>query len=509
MDNLIQGKTFLVVDDQEPVRQLVARSLRQLGAGKVLPASNGLTALSVLETEPVDFIISDWNMPKMNGVELLKAVRKQPNQTKVPFLMITAETDRRRVMEVISSGVTDFLVKPFNVKTLGDKITRCFCIGSPELMAEYQQSTQVEAKNAPPEKATLLVVDDMPSNIDVLVNLFQKDYRVKVASSGEQALKICEAAPPDIILLDIMMPGMDGFEVCHRLQQSQDTQGIPVIFLTSRDAAVDMERGFAVGGVDYVVKPSEPSIVRARVKNHLRLKDSRDNLAQELDLLVENSRLKEEMQYMMRHDLKNPLMGMMFHLTELTDIKELPAKAKEHSLAIEASAYRMLALINSSQDLMKIEKGQYIAKQEAVDIAAVLYRLEKDLQGACRDKNLTLSLNFHQTTPVVKGEELLCYVLVANLLKNAVEAALENTQILVQQSISDEKLVLEIKNSGEVPKTIRERFFEKYVSADKDKGTGLGTYSARLMAQVQGGDIRLDCSEAGHTTLVTTLPKWQ
>lgn len=168
--------------------------------------------------------------------------------------MITAETDRRRVMEVISSGVTDFLLKPFNVKALKDKIERCFLVDSPEGISEYLKNNLRPSMAKRAEKETLLVVDDVASNVDVLVNLFQKEYRVKVASSGEKALKICLASPSDLILMDISMPpGMSGFEVCEELQKNQDTQGVPVIFLTSRDSSVDMAKCFEVGG-DYVIK---------------------------------------------------------------------------------------------------------------------------------------------------------------------------------------------------------------------------------------------------------------
>lgn len=508
MENMIAGKKFLVVDDQESIRQVIHRSLQTLGASQVLIASNGAAALEQLKNHSVDIIISDWNMPKMNGVDLLKAVRQLPTAAQTPFLMITAETDRRRVVEVISAGVSDFLLKPFNLKELEAKITRSFCVGNPERMAEYtQQETQAPIKSDQP--ATLLVVDDTPSNIDVIVNLFRKEYRVKAASSGAQALKICAAAPPDIILLDVMMPQMNGFEVCEKLQESPETQGIPVIFLTSRNTAVDMEKGFDVGGVDYVVKPSEPSVVRARVRNHLRLKDSRDNLSQQLDLLVENTRLKEEMQYMMRHDLKTPLIGMMHHLSEMASDKTLDATNSERAKSVESAAYRMLAMINGSQDMKKMEKGLYIAKEQKVDIVAVLNRLKKDLAGICRDGLLELILELPQDKIALKGEEPLCYVMIANLLKNAIEAAPENSNIRVTLQCDNGRISLSIQNKGEVPLAIRDTFFDKYVTSNKADGTGIGTYSARLMVHAQCGDIVLDTSTPDSTTLTMTLPEFR
>jgi len=118
-------------------------------------------------------------------------------------------------------------------------------------------------------RATILVVDDTPMNLSVLTHLFKDLYRVKVASNGAKALALAFAAPPDLILLDIMMPDMDGFEVCRRLKADPATRHIPVIFLTARTDIAAEEEGFAAGAVDFVHKPISPPIVAARVKTHL------------------------------------------------------------------------------------------------------------------------------------------------------------------------------------------------------------------------------------------------
>jgi len=122
-------------------------------------------------------------------------------------------------------------------------------------------------------KHTVLVVDDTPDNLFLMKNLLQGHYRVKVASTGEQALKIAASdSPPDMILLDIMMSEMDGYEVCTRLKRDEKTKNIPVIFLTSRSDTEDEEKGLELGAIDYITKPINPAIVLARVKSHLALK---------------------------------------------------------------------------------------------------------------------------------------------------------------------------------------------------------------------------------------------
>ncbi len=126
---------------------------------------------------------------------------------------------------------------------------------------------------------TVLVVDDTPDNLALMSELLGERYRVKVANSGERALKAAQSDPvPDLVLLDIMMPGMDGYEVCRQLKASAATQGIPVIFLTARADTEDERKGFELGAVDYITKPVSPPIVQARVHTHLALKATADFL---------------------------------------------------------------------------------------------------------------------------------------------------------------------------------------------------------------------------------------
>jgi putative two-component system response regulator len=136
------------------------------------------------------------------------------------------------------------------------------------------------------DKPTILVVDDTPDNLTVMSGLLKDLYKVKVANSGERALKIAaSAAPPDLVLLDIMMPGMDGYEVLRQLRTDTQTRDIPVIFLTAKSEVEDERRGLELGAVDYITKPISPPIVMARVKNHLDLKLMRDFLKSQNEFL--------------------------------------------------------------------------------------------------------------------------------------------------------------------------------------------------------------------------------
>src|SRR5215467_11848826 len=145
------------------------------------------------------------------------------------------------------------------------------------------------------KKKTILLVDDAPSNIQVANSILKDTYKIRIATSGAKALELANAMPvPDLILLDVMMPEMDGYEVCIRLKEKSQTRDIPVIFLTGQTEIEDETRGFEVGAVDYIHKPFSPAIVKARVQTHLTLRGIREQLAQQLQIIqkeLETARL--------------------------------------------------------------------------------------------------------------------------------------------------------------------------------------------------------------------------
>lgn len=145
------------------------------------------------------------------------------------------------------------------------------------------------------DKPTILVVDDEPINIMVLSDLLKTDYRIIAAKNAMQALsRVNGDSPPDLILLDVMMPGMDGFDVCRALKSEPRTAAIPVIFVTAMNEEVDETKGLSVGAVDYISKPISPPIVTARVKNHLALKKAQDALNQQNEILEEKVKLRTQ-----------------------------------------------------------------------------------------------------------------------------------------------------------------------------------------------------------------------
>ena len=349
------------------------------------------------------------------------------------------------------------------------------------------------------DQATILVVDDVPDNLAVVAGILKDIYRVRAATSGERALRIIASnSPPDLVLLDRMMPEMSGFEVCRLVKQNPATSDIPIIFLSAMDADTDIVRGLALGAVDYVAKPPTPEVLKARVATHLRL-------THEKQLILENALLREDVERITRHDLKNPLGIIMGYSTLLAEDESLDAMHRESARFMEEAAYKMMNLINNSLNLYKIEQGTYTVEPAAVPLSRVVGRCIEESRTLAASFNVELQFAGPDGECEALGEELLIYSLLGNLIRNAIEASPEQGRVEVSLRQCDRAVVC-IHNDGCIPQEIRGSFFEKYVTRGKQQGTGLGTYSARLMTEVQGGQIKFDSSEQRGTTLEVQLP---
>jgi len=368
----------------------------------------------------------------------------------------------------------------------------------------------------------ILIVDDERYNINVMVAILKDEYRLIIAKNGTEALRRAKAAnPPDIILLDIMMPGMDGYEVCSRLKSDPKTRHIPVIFITAMSEMENEEKGLLMGAIDYIIKPVSPPIVRARVRNHLSLKMALEEIAGQKQKIEEQNRelmqaarFRENVERITRHDVKTPLNSIIGFSQLLMADDNLNPEQQESLSTIEDSAYRILNIINLSVDLFRMEQKTYPLQPVLVNLLHVIGKITVESGGLMRGRELKI-LTLVQGNPVssqetfyAKGEELLYYSMFANLIKNALEASPEGENVTIsldKDSQTGEVLVV-IHNKGAVPEEIRDRFFEIYVTAGKKNGTGLGTYSAKLIAETLRGSIQMATSEESGTTLTVRVP---
>ena len=285
----------------------------------------------------------------------------------------------------------------------------------------------------------------------------------------------------------------------------------PVIFVTSKDSDEDEAAGFAAGGVDYVAKPINPHLLRARVKAQLELKQAREELEAQNEILKENARLREDVEHLTRHDLKNPLMVILNIPGLLMRRPGIGADEVKWLQMILSSARRMLEIINMSTGIFKMEQGTYVPKPEPVDALAVARQIAESMEKIVDPGSAQISMSVNGGSAgasdsfMVWAEEPLLYTLLSNLVRNAVEASPAGGRVVVSFSKHDLGCV-SIHNSGAVPAGIRSRFFQKFVTAGKPGGTGLGAYSAWLIASTLGGALSLETSEEAGTTLTVSLP---
>ena len=517
---LDKGLSFLVVDDFEAMRRVTANQLRQLGAEKIVTAKDGKEAMRILKSQPVDVVLSDWNMPIMSGLELLKAIREDSKLFAVPFIMITAEAERPRIEEAIACGVTSMILKPYSPgqlmtrveKALTWKPSRAVAAAAaiaPAARPKADAVAVVAAVAKEPQRPTILIVDDTPDNLMLLSSLLKEEYRVRLAQNGAKALEICTSDdPPDLVLLDIMMPVMDGFEVAQHMREHPTSESIPVIFVTAMTSADARLKGMDLGAVDFITKPIDPEQLKHRVRNFMRYVQMRKGLQAEYDGLVEMAQLREHVEHISRHDIKGPLAGVLGLLHGLIDDDSLGRRQLEQIKLIEETALQVLNMVNLSNDLFKIETGRFTLHAVPVKVGDILRRIAEINRTAYSSKELTISVDADvpvgEEMPQSSGDAMLCYSLFQNLLKNACEAAPDGTRVSVKL-FDQSPLRIVIENKGAVPADIRERFFDKFATSGKQGGTGLGTYSAKLLTEAQQGSIELAVSDESNSTAITVV----
>lgn len=519
---------FLVVDDFEPMRKVTASQLRSIGAYSIVTAGNGAEALRVMQNKRVDIVLSDWNMPVMTGLDLLKAVRADTKLAHLPFIMITAEAERYRIEEAITCGVDDLLVKPYTASCLAERVEKVLTPRTQRSVASVRAALEVTQlmpalhtdpidsidSEFPKEPArpTILVVDDTADNLLLLSHLFNDEYRVRIAHTGEKALRICQSDdPPDLVMLDIMMPGMDGFEVARLMREHPTSESIPVIFVTAMTGEEERHKGMQLGAVDFVTKPIDPDSLKLRVHNFMRYVELHKQLQANYDDMLELARLREQVENITRHDMKGPLAGVIGLVQTLAYDNALNSEQIDQLRMVEDTAMHVLDLINLSSELFKIETGHFKLDAQPVKIGEILKRIVELSQTTFAEKHLIISFETNVPAgaklPMALGDATFCYSLFQNLVKNACEAAPENSLVSVTLN-DDTPLNITIQNRGLVPAEIRERFFGKFVTYGKQGGTGLGAYSAKMLTEAQHGSIALDVFEEGNqTTITVTLPR--
>ncbi|MBU4191393.1 MAG: HAMP domain-containing histidine kinase, partial [Proteobacteria bacterium] len=221
--------------------------------------------------------------------------------------------------------------------------------------------------------------------------------------------------------------------------------------------------------------------------------------------------LREDVERLVRHDLRSPTLAVQTLFTLFDRADNLTSDQRELLESVKQASRRMLNIIDMSRALYKMEAGTYTLYPVPVDLLAVAESVLDDLRPVLRASSVSMAVNLSgepagpDNVFMVRSEELLCYALLSNLIKNAVEASPQGSTVTLNMRAADEH-VITVHNAGAIPEAIRSTFFEKYVTAGKRQGTGLGTYTAKLIATTLGGSISFTTSESQGTTMTLRLP---
>jgi two-component system sensor histidine kinase/response regulator len=361
-----------------------------------------------------------------------------------------------------------------------------------------------------------MVVDDNVTNLQLLDMLLRmRGYEVRTFTRGQAALEAAASQPPDVILLDVAMPEMDGYEVCRRLKADARLATIPVIFISALSATRDKIKGFACGGVDYVTKPFQIEEVHARVETHHKLRQlqiqlERKNceLQDSFNQLRKLEALRDNLTHMVVHDMRSPLaivqMSVEMLKTRLTDLSEPESKLLDGALR---GAQTMNRMTTQLLDVSRLEAGQMPLNNVACDLTAVAQAALEAISPLLGDRHAVLDVR--QPLTAVCDAVLLRRIL-DNLLSNALKFTPPGKEITLSIVREGDSAQLAVADTGPgIPEEFHQKIFEKFsqiAGEQQSKGTGLGLTFCKLAVEAHGGKIGVDSEVDRGSTFWFTLP---
>lgn len=357
----------------------------------------------------------------------------------------------------------------------------------------------------------ILVVDDVLENRELArMALEEEGYLVTCAASGDEALARFVAERPALVLLDIRMPRMDGFEICERLRALEGGKAASIIFLTALRDVDNFDRAVAAGGDDFLTKPVRPTELVVRVKALLDLKRLDDALNAQVDLirqqrdhLVRLQLHQERLTSFLVHDLKNPVNSIDLHAQLLARRKDLPEDALASVASIRKNTKHLLHLILTLLDLGKGEEGRLEPRRAAIDLAALTAEITEAVAERARAAEIEVARMVDVPAGDLVADVALVRRVVENLLDNAFRHTPRGGRIELRATRSADAIEIVVADSGPgVPAALRDSIFDRYVQADAGvdayrANRGLGLAFCRVAMEAHGGSIALDPAAAG------------
>ena len=365
-----------------------------------------------------------------------------------------------------------------------------------------------------PRKGSILVVDDAPDNLRLLSGvLARQGYEVRSAISGSIALMAVASFRPDLILLDVNMPRMNGYEVCECLKADEQTCDIPIIFLSAMGETIDKVRAFGSGGVDYITKPFQVEEVIARIESQLKLRRMQVELAQSLAREQELNRLKSEFVAMVSHDFRTPLCSIQGFTELLRHYRQSLSVVKQEQYLdkINASVEHLLYLLDEVLLVGSFDGGRIECRSDCIDLKVFCKELTETFQLSLNKLHqicFTASENLEQLQ--IQTDPNLLQQILINLLSNAVKYSPEDTQVHLTLQHQDTLAVFRITDRGiGIPPENQPYLFDSFYrcsNVGQIKGTGLGLAIVKRCVDALAGEIQVESTLGEGTTFTVKLP---
>ena len=375
-----------------------------------------------------------------------------------------------------------------------------------------------------PASGTILVVDDDQRNVRLMESILRgSGYRVLKAYNGEEALHVVESNPPDLLLLDVMMPKMSGFELCQALKRRYETRLLPVIMVTALNALEDKVQALEYGADDFLSKPINKVELLAKVRSVLRVKALQDEVElkrREIEAanqeLIRMQGFKESMMQMVVHDLKNPLASIMgnVQLIQMQGAEAMsPTRLKELLQRTQESTRQLMRMILNILQIGKLEERKLTLKLEPVALRDVIQENVDEMVGLSARDNIRLENRVQADLPPPKADRELLGRVIANLLSNAFKHTPGGGQVVIDAQQEGDAVTIRVSDTGEgIPEELQPRIFDKFVAGDSDASkrmlydSGLGLTFCRLTIECHGGTIWLKSRPGQGTTVFLSLP---
>lgn len=353
-------------------------------------------------------------------------------------------------------------------------------------------------------ESLILIVDDTPVNLKLLSHVLKTEgYDHIEASTGKRAIELAKKHEPDLILLDIMMPGMDGFEVISHIKNDKLLKDIPIIFLSSLTDTEDKIEGFKLGGVDYITKPFQKEETLARIKTHLKIRFLQKQLNERIKILrdreVELSRLnqkKDDLVRMVSHDIKNPLTGIIGLVKLIRDSDKItPVEQRQMLSVIENSGTNLLSMVQEVLD-----KESKKSEPEALDYSDIIISDLLDrvvsmnkAKSIVKDIRLQYSVDPKELRGTLDQNKI--EIALNNLVSNALKFTPQKGEVVVEVNLKEEDLIFEVRDTGiGIPESMVGSIFKNPDKSSRkgtsgEAGTGLGLDIVQLYVELHGGEV--------------------